>query len=171
MKPINSWGQEEINHFHTSFMGKCWHETKHKDVSWNYRDIVCKHCGISAWEVNKPPTFDKVKSFMGKKWLEMWEGYLQDVANDLFFHVWDNAPKVGLTLFLTAVLDLSNLVAFLLEPEQIEKWGWVECPECKGTGGIGVEFAPPLGARIIICPKCKEGKIKHPALEYAEELE
>ncbi len=160
MKPINSWGQEEINHFHTSFMGKCWHETKHKDVSWNYRDIVCKHCGISAWEVNKPPTFDKVKSFMGKKWLEMWEGYLQDVANDLFFHVWDNAPKVGLTLFLTAVLDLSNLVAFLLEPEQIEVWGYITCKkECPGCTDICWE---------IICGR--DGKVKHPAIEYAEGL-
>lgn len=170
MELISDWTRKETNHFLTLFIGKYWHEPDPMQSIHCHIGCSCGDCfsGYDAKEQlgkhcknNNPKTnFFIIKSFMEKQWPELWEKYLQDVANDLFFHVWDNAPKVGLTLFLTAVLDLSNLVAFLLEPEQIEVWGYITCKkECPGCTDICWE---------IICGR--DGKVKHPAIEYAEGL-
>uniref|UniRef100_A0A6M3LBY3 Uncharacterized protein n=1 Tax=viral metagenome TaxID=1070528 RepID=A0A6M3LBY3_9ZZZZ len=64
-----------------------------------------------------------------------------------------------------------HIIAFLLEPEQLKQWGWVECPECKGVGG-GILSIPQGDGAILEkwkC-KCKDGKAKHPAFEFALSL-
>lgn len=87
------------------------------------------------WDELYEPTFSEAKEYMEKEQAELWEHYIFES-----FSV--NASE---TEGLNRVLDLSNLITFLLEHR--EEWGWVE------------EYSPPMNME----------KVKHPALLFAEE--
>jgi hypothetical protein len=104
--------------------------------------------------------FQIVKEYMESKWPMLWERYLDDcfttpIASDIF----------------NAQLSLDNLLSFLME--NTEMWGWEECEYMKEWPRI-----LPNGGSAFFCEKqckdkpinCNGGKVKHPALLYAEGL-
>ena len=62
-----------------------------------------------------------------------------------------------------------HIIAFLLEPEQLKQWGWVECSECKGSHP-SQHLVCEAGDKIAFCPSCDHGRVKHPAFEFALSL-
>ena len=110
--------------------------------------------------------FFMVKSFMEQSLPVVWEGYLSDVANDLCFHVLDNLNKGLFMQVFNAQLNLSNLIQYLLDNQ--EGWAWKECTACTGNGDIS-ENSIHWGVDKVTCPVCNgAGKVKHPALLFAE---
>jgi len=157
---------ERENKFLTLLMGKCWHEWE-KHFSGIYY-WTCKHCGLEAPQLklnpdlpppnpdfSTPEGFFEAKEYMESHMPEMWIKYLAYI-NKITAYKFG-----GLRQFLKDVLNLSNLVAFLIQHK--EEWGWVECPDCKGTGRSLTKRPDPYP---FVCETChmKQGKIKHPAL-------
>jgi len=169
-KPVSELTPEEKNHFLTLLMGKCWHE-------WKYEG-QCKYCGAARWHgrasylqecawaknenyLSNLYGFQTVKSFMEKNLPEVWEGYLQ-------YHIdWIDYEEIKATNTLSAWLDPTNLITFLLDNQ--EGWAWKECGVCKGDScphwGI-VNVGELMSLQWYGC--LTAGKIKHPALLFAE---
>jgi hypothetical protein len=91
--------------------------------------------------------FFAVKSFMEKELPDVWEGYLSDTVQREFYY--DGYDRYTTTF--NAQLNLTNLITFLLDNQ--EGWAWKECTACTGKD-------KPIN--------CNGGKIKHPALLFAE---
>jgi hypothetical protein len=85
------------------------------------------------------PSFIQVKAYMKKELLSMWEAYLHWVDETLMDVIGPEYNKL-----LDEWLNLSNLVSFLLQPEQVEKWGWVEkyCDHCR-HGSMQMHWTHP----------------------------
>jgi len=168
MKPITQWTLEERNHFLTLLMGKCWHEwEEHREMgSYWYQ---CKLCGVSD-SINMNfyadlSRFEIIKSFMEKELPEVWERYLGKHHEKAYYACLYNEDK-PFTKGFDAQLDLTNLIIFLLDNQ--EGWAWKECTACTGNGDIS-ENSIRWGVDKITCPECQgAGKVKHPALLFAE---
>jgi hypothetical protein len=94
--------------------------------------------------------FQIVKEYMESKWPMLWERYLDDcfttpIASDIF----------------NAQLSLDNLLSFLME--NTEMWGWKECPNYGHKNYCKLVCLIHGNCRI-------NGKVKHPALLYAESV-
>ncbi len=162
-KPIKDWSLEEKNHFLTLLIGKCWHEPHS-----NAYDIIphCKHCGTSSMWTNgvliqpQLTIVPTIKEFMEKELPEVWEGYLREI-----FAVRGNVG-FNLPIKVNKLLDLTNLIAFLLDNQK--GWAWIRCDACTGNGDIS-ENSIRWGVDKVTCPVCNgTGKVKHPALLFAE---
>jgi len=104
--------------------------------------------------------FFAVKSFMERELPEVWEGYV-DEEFILFRYDKREAHKC-----LDNTFNLSNLIQYLLDNQ--EGWAWKECTACTGNGDIS-ENSIRWGVDKITCPECQgAGKVKHPALLFAE---
>jgi hypothetical protein len=66
--------------------------------------------------------FEEVKVYMEKNHSEMWEGYNKSFMNAVYC-------GCSASQALSFVLDLSNLVTFLLRPEQVKVWGCTMFPK------------------------------------------
>ena len=146
-KPIESWSLEEKNIFFDKLKG---------------REIegLANYFGTAG--------FFSIQNFMEKELPEVWEGYLNQIVQKHFFHDgYDENRKHGrCTSILNAQLDLTNLITFLLDNQ--EGWAWKECTACTGNGDIS-ENSIRWGVDKITCPECQgAGKVKHPALIFAE---
>ncbi len=180
VKKVNDWTQEEMNHFLALFMEKCWHEAlKDKIVRvlhdahfFGDRDIGEQADTILNFACNC--FFSEIKSFMEKEYPKLWEEYLDNLC------LWNDGDE-GLfyTRLLNKQLSLSNLITFLLEPEQVREWGWVECAQCNGKGyWSGGSTNPNMEIACDLCGGKEEGmqqtfgmgKIKHQAMFFAEGL-
>ena len=89
----------------------------------------------------------------------MWERYLKYAS----FLAFKNGPlKQPFIECLNSQLVLSNFVKFLLEPEQVKEWGWIECPKCHGKGW----YVSHLETIATDC-HCSGGKSLHPTYSFA----
>ncbi len=117
-------------------------------------------------------SFEEIKSFMEKEWPDLWEEYIKthieglSIACTMAMKMNEKLQDNAFTLLLTNILNLKNLITFLLKKEQVEKWGWVEkyCAHCR-KGEVQMHLTHP-------CEKCGAigGRVKHPTLLYAEGL-
>jgi hypothetical protein len=122
---------EQEEKFLSLFMGECWHE--HHSYYTSRKDFK-QHCSCGAiledsellphlaiYNIpNDEPTFPKVHHFMESTYPEMWEKYLRPKM--LHAYLFEGTFSKS----LRDVLNLSDLVQFLLQPEQVEKWRLVE---------------------------------------------
>ena len=184
MKQVKDWTEQEINKFLTLYVKNyipmyIWHETKITVIEERY--VVCT-CG-AIFEIDdierhfermnqnffEQHTFIEVlkplmEKVMEKEKVELWEEYLRFVTKE---HVWDcNTYSVMRYVdLLNKWLNPYNFVEFLLLNKVTKKWGRVECSKCDGTQK---NYEPTPHA---LCQQCGgKGKVKHPALEYAENL-
>ena len=137
-KPIESWSLEEKNIFFDKLKG---------------REIegLANYFGTAG--------FFSIQNFMERELPEVWEGYLE-WTNELI------PDHYTFTQGLNVVLDLSNLITYLLDNQ--EGWAWKECTACTGNGDIS-ENSIHWGVDKVTCPVCNgKGKVKHPALTFAE---
>lgn len=164
-KSITEWTLDEKNHFLTLLIEKCWHEWEEHREGGSYW-YQCKFCGVSdSININffyaDLSRFKIIKSFMEKNLPEVLEGYLQ-------YHIdWIDYEEIKATNTLSAWLDPTNLITFLLDNQ--EGWAWKECGVCKGDScphwGI-VNVGELMSLQWYGC--LTAGKIKHPALLFAE---
>lgn len=150
------------NHFWTLFTGGCWHE-KDLDIALPSDTIfMCKHCKKFI-----EPTinyysdlsgFQRVKDFMEKEMPEEWNQYLYETHGNVWLSTkgWKRYDVI-----LNAMLDLDNLLSFLLS--NTEMWGWKECKKPCCTECIPQDGNCILDKNVY--------KVKHPALLFAEGLE
>ncbi len=162
---VSDWPLEDKNKFWHKFMGKCWHISD--DEGFGYGEH-CKLCGLDTWDettktfymveslrfdMSKQESFQIVKDFMEKEMPEVWRKHLDHEQKLVAYRFG------GIDDLLNAWLSLDNLLAYLLQ--NTERWGWVECPECKGKKFI----------KGMLCNKCDGDKVvKSPALLFAEGL-
>jgi hypothetical protein len=112
------------------------------------------------------PSFEQVSKFMEGKWSEMWEDYLGKQHEFTYMELQCDDPRpFPLTQGLADILNLSNLVTFLLQKEQVVRWGWIEkyCDHCR-KGLVQMHWTHS-------CERCGAlgGKIESPAYQYARE--
>jgi len=154
-KPVADWTEEEKNHFLTLLMGKEWHDA-HKERIYPGQPMQF----IYPISYLNNEGFFTVKSFMEQSLLVVWEGYVDEE-----FILFRYDKKEAFTC-LNNVLDLSNLITFLLDNQK--GWAWKECPKC--FNGICTKHKSDPSANDK-CDYCKGyGKVKHPALLYSESL-
>jgi len=161
---IEKWTLEEKNKFFTLLMGKCWHDFPLIEDGFDadYHSLWrCPQCNVKLGA--QLPYYDRhdfyhdlsgfqiIKDFMEKNLPKVWEDYLES-----FF-----LPRTRTyTDTFSEQLSLDNLLDYLLEHKE---WGWVGCPKCGGDKQIRGVFD------IYDCPVCNSnGKVKHPALLFAE---
>jgi len=140
-KPIASWSLEEKNIFFDKLKG---------------REIegLANYFGTAG--------FFSIQNFMERELPEVWEGYLSDTVQREFYY--DGYDRYTTTF--NAQLNLTNLITFLLDNQ--EGWAWKECTACTGNGDIS-KNSIRWGVDKITCPECQgAGKVKHPALLFAE---
>ena len=165
-KPVAEWTLDEKNHFLTLLIGKCWHGKYTTDgySSWK-QCLACKE--ILPRYYSNPDYyhdlsgFQTVKDFMESQMAETWEKHLLFVASNVNTECKKRLQyKLYFTKVFNAQLSLDNLITYLLNGTE---WAWKECPcppEFQGDKEI-----------VRICPYCGDlGKVKHPALTWAEEL-
>jgi hypothetical protein len=169
-KPVREWTEEEKNHFLTLLMGQCWHQAH------CYEEGECYKCGLNVTGEEFGSTdiedyrpnyftdsgFEPIRRYMEQSLPEVWEGYLNHCRNIQFkIYYLSGKEDYSETNIFNVQLDLTNLIAYLLDNQ--EGWAWEECPcppEFKGD--IEVDR---------ICPYCNGlGKVKHPTLIYSESL-
>lgn len=112
--------------------------------------------------------FFTIKDFMEKEMPEVWNQYLYETHGNVWLSTkgWKRYDVI-----LNAQLSLDNLLSFLME--NTEMWGWEECEYMKEWPRI-----LPNGGSAFFCEKqckdkpinCNGGKVKHPALLYAESV-
>jgi hypothetical protein len=165
---------EQKNKFFTLLIGKCWHEWKPYEMdNYHFDKIQCSICGVIINSSYSPPPWDFyaslsgfqiIKEHMEKEFPEVWEEYLEWCRLTCTFPAYKVVSQH--TIIFNKQLNLTNLITYLLDNQ--EWWAWKECPACTGNGDIS-ENSIRWGVDKITCPECHgAGKIKHPALLYAE---
>jgi hypothetical protein len=166
MKDIKDMTDEEVNHFLTLWRGECWHEFKD---TWD-GFVQCKLCkGVFTISCRHPNYFTisdfwKLKEYAEKEQAELWEEYLRFyTAHNIGIAYLDDRDKRLWTLAYNEVVNPRNLIEFLIENKG--EWTWMECPDCV------IDRLGKIHRFTSLCAVCEgTGKIKHPALVYAEEL-
>lgn len=111
-----------------------------------------------------------VRKFMEKEMPEVWEEYLFCTTHSRGGHGCESCGAWEFDAYLfDKLLSLDNLLSFLLS--NAEEWGWKECQMCKGRGWYNqtIQGEGTVGIYSMPC-KCNTGKVKHPALLFAEGL-
>ncbi len=170
-KPVEKWTLEEKNTFYDALTGN----HRHKGIVYPDGQVSIYKCACMVHQSIEPleclnydyyedlSGFQTVKDFMESQMAETWEKHLLFVASNVNTECKKRLQyKLYFTKVFNAQLSLDNLITFLLDNTG---WAWKECP---GTGYI-------RGCNYPKCIKtesqyCKNGKVKHPALTWAEGL-
>ncbi len=103
-----------------------------------------------------------IKKFMEEQYPDLLNLYIASKLKETYHEINDENQNIILVAFLRSILNIDNLISFLIEIKTI--WQWVECYPNFDNCGYG-------------SPICKNGKffnnrcyIKHPAILYLEEL-
>ena len=168
----------------TLLEGKCWHKIVDYEIV-PYGRFICSNCHEPAHrcknpDYSSPNTYMPFLQWFWKEKKEMWKvfywwGYdeyldayrtLEDFESfQEDYSVWsfsltdEGEPRV--------MILLSEWLAL---PETRERWGWEECPECKGEKIViyDRDTDEPNGNDYEPCPKCNgTGRIK---AEWAKEV-
>lgn len=114
------------------------------------------------WYCTPSEQFFIAKDFMEKKMPKVWEDYLDLLHNMNNFNP-DSNSDFPYTFGFNNQLTLDNLLTYLLQPEVVKEWGWVECEYCKADA-----IYDPIN-NPTRCPKCGgTERVKHPAPLFAE---
>ncbi len=176
-KPIEKWTEEKKGEFWGLLTNYHYHKIKNLSIIEGGRIITSPKCNcgyealtdgglfahiqVSNIYFTSPHIFFNVKDFMESKMAETWEEYLENTGCNIAERYGGN--PLASKLF-NAWLSLDNLITFLLE--NTGEWGWVECPQKCVNGAVA------NWDEVVICAVCVgTGKVKHPALTWAEELE
>lgn len=145
-----------VNKFLTLLIGECWHEWRESKEDW--ATVICQKCGVTSNRLDDLYGFHPdhlsnplpVLRWMREKMPEEWEEYL--------LHIFSTTWTLKLSDDLFRILDLSNLVKYLLDHPE---WAYVDCPNLDLDDYVCRNFSPEC--------ECELGRIVHPALKYAKE--
>ncbi len=101
-----------------------------------------------------------IKKFMEEQYPELLNSYIALKLKQLNNDINDQNKNIILVAFLKSILNIENLVSFLIKNKEL--WQWIEC-------------YPDIESCSYGAPICKNGKffnnrcyIKHPSILYLE---
>lgn len=144
--------KENLDHFFTLLMGKCWYD---------FDFTMCNECAGDCEECLPKIAYNSNPDHLANplpviRWME--EHMAGELDRYLINSRYDCCMNyISETHIFMYQLDLRNLVRWLIENPS---WGEKECDRCLGLGRIKYY--------MDTCPVCLgTGKIIHPALQYA----